>query len=79
MKTQNFPSKLKFSVFGHESKVKYPIYVLKKWFEEKHVDLLLTGEEGKRHYVLFNNCNTFIYDITLHHGRTILSLLFTSF
>ena len=39
-------------VFGHENKEKYPIYVSKKCCEEKHVDLLLIGEEGKRHYVL---------------------------
>ena len=27
------------------------------------------GEEGKRHYVFIKNCNTFIYDHTLHHGK----------
>ena len=35
------------SVFGYENKEKYPIYVSKKCCEEKHVDLLLTGE-GER-------------------------------
>ena len=33
------------SVFSYENKEKHPIYVLKKC-EEKHVDLLLIGEEG---------------------------------
>ena len=32
------------------------------------VDLLLI-REGKRHYVLFKDFNTFMYDYTLHHGR----------
>ena len=30
----------------------------KKCFKEKHVDLLLIGEEGKRHYVLIKDLNT---------------------
>ena len=29
--------------------------------EEKHVDLLLIREEGKRHYVLAKDFNAFIY------------------
>ena len=40
------------SVFGYENKEKHPIYVSNKCYEEKHVDLLLIGEEGKRYYVL---------------------------
>ena len=35
------------SVFGYENKEKYSIYVLQKWFEEKHVALLLIEEEKK--------------------------------
>ena len=57
------------SVFGHENKEKHPIFVSKKCCEEKHVDLLLTGEEVKRHYVLINDFNTFIYDHTLHREK----------
>ena len=34
-----------------------------------HVDLLLIGEEGKRHYVLLKDFNTFMYDHTLHRRR----------
>ena len=41
----------------------------KQCFEEKHVDLSLTGEEGKRHYILINDFNTFMYDHNLHSGR----------
>ena len=44
------------SVFGYENK-------------EKHVDLLLREEEGKKHYVLIKDFNTFTYDLTLHRDR----------
>ena len=40
--------------------------MLKK--QEKHIDLLLIGEEGKSHYVLTKDFDTFVYDHTLHHG-----------
>ena len=33
--------------------------------KKKHVDLLLIGEEGKRHYLLVKEF-MFIYDHTLH-------------
>ena len=36
---------------------------------KRHVDLLLVGEEGKRHYVLIKDFNSFMYDHTLNHGR----------
>ena len=42
---------------------------------EKHVDLLLIGKEGKRHYVLINNFNTFIYYHRLHRGRKIFTVI----
>ena len=34
--------------------------MLKKCCKEKHVDLLLIGEEAKRHYVFTKDFNTFI-------------------
>ena len=37
--------------------------------KKKHVDLLLIGEEGKRHYVLIIDFSTFMYDHILHRGR----------
>ena len=55
------------SVFGYANKVKYPIYVSQKC-EHKHIDLLLIGAEKKKQYVLIKDCNTFMYDHTLHHG-----------
>ena len=39
--------------------------VSKKCSEEKRVDLLLIGEEVKRHYVLIKDFSTFRYDHTL--------------
>ena len=34
-----------------------------------NVDLLLIGEEGKKHYVLIKWFNTFLYDYTLNRVR----------
>ena len=65
---------ISISVFGYENKEKHAIYVSKKC-EEKHVDLLLIGEEGKIHYVLvkyFNTFMLFVHDVMyhkLHRGR----------
>ena len=56
------------SVFGFENKEKYPIYTSKNTFI-RHVDLLLIGEEGKRHYVPIKGFSIFMYDQTLHCGR----------
>ena len=35
----------------------------------KHVDLLLIGKREKEQYVLIKDCNTLMYDHTLHGGR----------
>ena len=65
--------------FGYENREKHLIYISKKCREEKHVDLFLIGE-GKRHYVLLKDFNTFKYNHTLHHiKKTFLLLLFTSY
>ena len=66
------------SIFGYENKEKYPIYASKSTFK-RHVDLLLLGEEGKKHYVLIKDFNTFMYDHTLHRRRKHLLFLLTSF
>ena len=42
---------------------------MKKRCEEKHVDLLVIGGDGKRHNVFIKDFNAFIYDHTLHRGR----------
>ena len=58
------------SVFGYENKERHPIYVSENVCEEKHVDLLLIGEEGKKHYVLIKDfIKYFMYGHTLYRGR----------
>ena len=52
------------SILGYENMEKYPIYVSKQSYEEKHVDLLLIGEEGKSHHVLIKDFNAFMFDHT---------------
>ena len=37
--------------------------------KKKYVDLLLIGEEDKRHYALIKDFNTFMYDHSLHRGK----------
>ena len=63
------------SVFGYENKEKHSIYVSKKCYEEKHVDLLLIKKEGRRHYVHIKDFNTFMYDHTLHRGKNIFAAI----
>ena len=41
---------ISISVFDDENKEKYPVYVSKRYCEEKHVDLLLIGEGEKKHF-----------------------------
>ena len=40
-KIEKKKNSISISVFGYKSKPKHPIYVSKKFCEEKHVDLLL--------------------------------------
>ena len=54
------------SVLGYENKEKHQIYVSQKFCEEKHVDLVLIEEKGKKHYVLIKDFNTFMHYYTLH-------------
>ena len=49
--------------------IKYSIHFLYQKNVKKHLHLSLTGEEGKKHYVLFKDFNTFMYDHTLHRGK----------
>ena len=65
--TKRISSALEFLVMKIKKNIQ-SIYQ-KKCCEEKHVDLLLTGEEGKRHCVLIKYFITFMYDHNLHRGR----------
>ena len=55
-------------VFGYENN-KNIHSICQICCEEKHIDLLLIEEEDKRHYVLINIFNTFMYDYSLHYGK----------
>ena len=63
---KTWKNSVSISVFGYENKEIYPIYLSKKHCEDKHVVLLVIGEDGKRHYVLIKDSNTFMYDHTFH-------------
>ena len=56
-------------VFGYKNREKHLIYISKKYYEKKHVDLLLIREEGKKRCVFIKYFNTSMYDNTLHHKR----------
>ena len=71
LKTSDFQSKLEtfaeikknskdISIFGYEKSEISNLYA-KKYYEDKHVDSLLIGEKGKRHYILIKDFNTFMY------------------
>ena len=47
---------------------KYLIYVSRNTLKI-YVDLLLIGEEGKRHHVFLKDFSTFMYDHALYRGR----------
>ena len=63
-----FPEKIKDISLWLWKQRKHPIYESRKCCKEKHVDLLLIEEEGKRNYVLIKDFNTFIYNHSLHRG-----------
>ena len=42
--------------------------MLKKCYENKHLNLLLIFEGEKKHYVLIKDFNTLMYDYTPHRG-----------
>ena len=54
--------------FQSESKLKRVRDMIRA-YSQKHVDLLLIGEEGKRHYVLIKDSSTFMYDCRLYHEK----------
>ena len=51
------------------------LFIKKKCCEKKHVNLLLIGQEGKRHYVLIKDFNTIIYDHTFHRKKNIFAVI----
>ena len=63
------------SVFNYENKEKHPIYVSEKCCVEKHADLILIKDKGKKHYVLIKDFNTFMYNHTLHRRKNIFVVI----
>ena len=57
------------SVFGYENNEKYPIYVSKICCEKKTCWLIIDRGRNKKHYVLINDFNRFVYDHTLYCRR----------
>ena len=53
--------------------------ISKLCFQEKRVDSLLIGEEGKRHCVLIKDCNTFMYDDTFLLAKHFCCYCFQAF
>ena len=51
------------------------IYISKKYCAERHINLLLIGEEGKRNYVFIKDFNTFMYDHTLHREKNFFAVI----
>ena len=52
-------------------KIKRKIQSLSQMFRREKCWSILIGEEGKRHYVLMKDFNTFMYHHTLHHEKKI--------
>ena len=69
---------VRISVFGYEYSAKYPIEALKKCFEEKHIDVLLIVQGGKRHYVLMKDIYSCMITQYIAEEKFLL-LLFTRF
>ena len=64
---KRIPSALVFLVM--KIKKKHLTYISKICCEEKHFNLLLLGQEGKRNYVPIKYFNTIMYNHTLDHGK----------
>ena len=82
--TQNFQSKLEtftklkkksigISVFRYENKEKHPIFISKKCCEQKHDDLLLIKEKGKRYFI--KDLNKFMNNLDLHARKNIFVVI----
>ena len=68
-------SSIGINVFGYKNKEKHPIYVSKKCYEDKYIDLVLIGKKDNKHYVLIKHFNTFMHDHTLYLGKNIFTIL----
>ena len=58
---------MQVNVFGYEKKV-YPLYILKKSYDQTLNLLLITGK-GKSHYVFIKDFNRLMFSRTKHKGK----------
>ena len=56
------------NVFGYESKLVFPIYVLDQKFEDS-MDLLLLIDDDKSHYVYIKDFHRFIFHKTKNKNK----------
>ena len=59
---------IKINVFGYEEKQPYLIHISKETFEDQ-INLLLITEDEKKHYILINDFDKFIYNQSRHKER----------
>ena len=58
----------KINVFGYEKGQPFPIHISKEKFEDQ-MNLLLITKDEKRHYVLIEDFNTFMYNQSKHKNK----------
>ena len=59
---------IRINVFGYENGQPFPIHISKETFEGQ-MNLLLITKDGKKHYVLIKDFNTFMYNQSKHKER----------
>ena len=59
---------IRINVFGYEDGQPFPIHISKETFEDQ-MNLLLITKDGKKHYVLIKDFNTFMYNQSKHKER----------
>ena len=59
---------IRVNVFGYENKQPYPIHISKEDFEME-LNLLLLESDGKKHYVLIKDFNSFMFKQTKHKNK----------
>ena len=59
---------IRVNAFGYENKQPYPMHISKEDFEMK-LNLLLLESDGKKHYVLIKDFNSFMFKQTKHKNK----------
>ena len=59
---------IRINVFGYEKGQTFPIHISKEEFKDQ-VNLLLTTKDEKKHYILINDFNSFMYNQSKHKER----------